>query len=61
MKKTYIIPEALVVELNLRTSLLTAVSVTVNSASTDTVNSDEVLTKENTSSGGGTNVWDEEW
>ena len=56
MKKTYISPETIVVRL-MPTTII-AESLTVNS---ETVNSNEVLTKEDVSTGGSTNVWDEEW
>jgi len=55
MKKTYITPEALIVALNTKTSILQA-SLRINSDSSNTIDdSDQILTKENKS------VWDEEW
>ena len=59
MKKTYIIPEALTVRLAMSTPLL-------NMSLNDEIG-DEILTKENvdglnnSSTGGGKNIWDEEW
>ena len=59
MKKTYIIPEALIVSLAMSTPLL-------DMSFNDTIG-DEVLTKENvdglnnSSTGGGKSIWDEEW
>ena len=58
MKKTYIIPESLTIELNVKTSVLNVVS---NGTKEDFSNKDvansswEAETKENK------NVWDEEW
>ena len=57
MKKTYIIPETLVVELSARTSILQA-SLPISDDETIT-GSGEILTKEDKSSG--PDVWDEEW
>jgi hypothetical protein len=57
MKKTYIAPEMLSVELNTKTSILQA-SLPVNSTTTIT-DANQILTKENNSTDKG--VWDEEW
>ena len=60
MKKTYIIPEALVVNLLANAPVLTDTSVH------DDVLGEEALVKEhgeagNSSIGGGKSIWDEEW
>ena len=54
MKKTYIIPEALIVELG--TLQMMAESLPVGGSGDDEIDDpDQILTKENK------NVWDEEW
>ena len=56
MKKTYISPAALTVQLS--TTQMMAQSLTIHKGSTNTIsNSDQVLTNENKD----VNVWDEEW
>ena len=61
MKKTYIIPEALIVELG--TCKMMAESLPV--VDDEIENPDEILTKElqggKSSQGGGKSVWDDEW
>ena len=59
MKKTYIIPEALVVTLS--SCSIIAESLPVGDSSGTITTSEEILTKEDVSTGGSTNVWDEEW
>ncbi len=62
MKKTYIIPEALIVELG--TCKMMAESLPVG-GDEEIENPDEILTKElqggKSSQGGGKSVWDDEW
>ncbi len=56
MKKTYISPAALTVQLG--TVQMMAESLTIHKGSTSTISSsDQILTKENKD----VNVWDEEW
>ena len=55
MKKTYIIPETLVVALNTKTSILQGSMKVHSESDAQTAGTKDVLTKENK------NVWDEEW
>ena len=57
MKKTYIIPEMLSVQLGTRTSVLQATSLPVVGGGEEVDDPNDILTKEQK----GTNVWDEEW
>ena len=57
MKKTYIIPEALVVSLYANAPVLQDPSVPVGG---DHINTNEFEVKES-STGGGKSIWDEEW
>ena len=60
MKKTYIIPEALVVTLS-SCSIIAESLQTYGESSDPQAMTGDVLTKEDVSTGGSSNVWDEEW
>ena len=58
MKKTYIIPEMLTVELNVKTSVLTVVS---NESTENYSNKREANSEWDAETKANKNVWDEEW
>ena len=58
MKKTYISPEIVVVRLGMARPLATS-TFGVSSSSTDALNSEDILVKENNITD--INIWDDEW
>jgi len=59
MKKTYISPAVVTVQLNSCQAFLTTSDVVLNNDSANALGSGEILTKENVPSN--SSIWDEEW